>query len=69
MSPNRRVTRKPRHPDHRLTQRDMDLAASVQAVTEEVVVDFGGTKILAARISRGKIAEPRTVRSLQRMAA
>ena len=28
----------PRHPDHRLTQRDMDLAASVQAVTEEVVL-------------------------------
>ena len=29
---------KPRHPDRPLTQRDMDLAASVQAVTEEIML-------------------------------
>jgi carbamoyltransferase len=36
----------PRHPSARLTQRDMDLAASVQAVVEEVVLRL--TRALAA---------------------
>ncbi len=35
--------RKPRKPESELTQRDMDLAASIQAVTEEAVLNLGRT--------------------------
>jgi len=38
----------PRRPEARLTQRDMDLAASVHAVTEEIVLK------LAASVARGR---------------
>jgi carbamoyltransferase len=38
---------KPRKPEELLTQRDMDLAASIQAVTEEIVLRL--TRALAAR--------------------
>ncbi|MBV8840487.1 MAG: carbamoyltransferase [Alphaproteobacteria bacterium] len=41
---------KPRKPDELLTQRDMDLAASIQAVTEEIVLKL--TRALAQKTGR-----------------
>ena len=51
----------PRQPEAPLTQRDMDLAASVQAVTEEIVLKLAHA--IAARPASATSASPAASRS------
>ena len=63
----------PRRPEDRLTQRDMDLAASIQAVTEEVVLRLtrsiarqaGGNLCLAGGVALNCVANGKVLRDRQ----